>query len=78
MNFFLILETIFPEVKKFKKRSLLFFHFKILETLISRIQKIKKTQPMIFYNTAYDCFLIFSLEIIFGTLEGQKLETIIF
>ena len=59
-------------IKKIKKTEpFVFLIFLILKTLISRIKKIKKTEPLIFV-----IFLI--LEIIFGILEGQKLETIIF
>ena len=58
--------------KNDKNRRSVFLSFLILETLIARIKKkIKKKEPLIFLF-----FLI--LEIIFGILEGQKLETIIF
>ena len=62
-----------PRIEKNdKNRRSVFLSFLILETLIARIKKkIKKKEPLIFLF-----FLI--LEIIFGILEGQKLETIIF
>ena len=60
------------ELKKLKKRSLLFFYFfLILETLISRIKKITK-------NGAF-CFLIFLIleTLISGIKKDKKIKKII-
>ena len=68
--FSFIMEIRVPRIEKNdKNRRSVFLSFLILETLIARIKK--KKEPLIFLF-----FLI--LEIIFGILEGQKLETIIF